>query len=101
MEEKSDTRKKLIHPLLFIITLVTTTIAGAEWMYGRSVFLGPGLSMAEIWDGLEFSIPFLGILTVHEFGHYFTARYYQVKSYLTLLHTTAISHVHWYFRCCD
>jgi len=25
----------LIHTALFIITVITTTIAGAEWMYGR------------------------------------------------------------------
>jgi membrane-associated protease RseP (regulator of RpoE activity) len=38
------------------------------------------------WDdfvsGMEFSIPFLLILTVHEFGHYFTAQYHKVKSSL-------------------
>jgi membrane-associated protease RseP (regulator of RpoE activity) len=31
---------------------------------------------------MEFSIPFLLILTVHEFGHYFTAQYHKVKSSL-------------------
>jgi membrane-associated protease RseP (regulator of RpoE activity) len=33
-------------------------------------------------SGMEFSIPFLLILTVHEFGHYFTAQYHKVKSSL-------------------
>ena len=32
-----------------------------------------------------FSLPFLGILTVHEFGHYFTARYHKVKTTLPFL----------------
>lgn len=33
-------------------------------------------------QGMQFSIPFLLILTVHEFGHYFTALYHKVKSSL-------------------
>jgi membrane-associated protease RseP (regulator of RpoE activity) len=32
--------------------------------------------------GLWFSVPFLGVLTVHEFGHYFTARYNQIRTTL-------------------
>ncbi|GAB3830892.1 hypothetical protein GCM10028895_47530 [Pontibacter rugosus] len=47
-------------------------------------FLGPEgfsatgtLSWAEFTAGLYFSLPFLGVLTVHEFGHYFTARYHR------------------------
>ncbi len=43
-------------------------------MYGES-----RLSTSEVLAGLYFSIPFLGILTVHEFGHYLTAKYYKVK----------------------
>ncbi|WP_083610285.1 site-2 protease family protein [Pontibacter flavimaris] len=73
-----------LHLLLFCLTLVTTTIAGAEWRYGKLFFLGPEgfswtgtLSWAEFLGGLYFSLPFLGVLTVHEFGHYFTARYYR------------------------
>jgi membrane-associated protease RseP (regulator of RpoE activity) len=73
-----------LHLLLFCLTLVTTTIAGAEWRYGKLFFLGPqGFSWtgtftwAEYVGGLYFSLPFLGVLTVHEFGHYFTARYYR------------------------
>lgn len=35
------------------------------------------------WDdfvwGFQFSIPFLLILSFHEFGHYFTARYHKIK----------------------
>ena len=30
--------------------------------------------MDDFWKGLQFSLPFLGVLTVHEFGHYFFAR---------------------------
>ena len=59
---------------LFLVTLGTTTLAGADWM---------GLHEANIWQsylhGFWFSIPFLGILTLHEFGHYLTAKWYQLK----------------------
>lgn len=79
-------RKLALHLLLFLITLATTTLAGAEWRYGKSFFYGTeGFSWAgsitwqELKGGLAFSLPFLGVLTVHEFGHYFTARFYKVR----------------------
>nr|WP_262905312.1 site-2 protease family protein [Hymenobacter nitidus] len=81
--------------LLFLVTLATTTIAGAEWMTDkffftlysiddpRMTFRASGwLTQAEILRGLWFSLPFLGVLTIHEFGHYFTARYYRVRATL-------------------
>lgn len=81
MEEiKPKKKRKYIYLILFIVTLITTTIAGAEWMYGKFlVFSESRLSFAEILTGIYFSFPFLAILTVHEFGHYFTARYYKIK----------------------
>ncbi|WP_245328241.1 site-2 protease family protein [Hymenobacter aquaticus] len=78
-----------LHLLLFVITLITTTLAGAEWITGRAFFdQGQGVkltgwfSQAEVLRGLWFSLPFLGVLTVHEFGHYFTARHYKVRATL-------------------
>ena len=76
----SKYRQQLIHVGLFIITLITTTIAGAEWIFGRYLFIGEySLTMEEIYQGLHFSIPLLLILTVHEFGHYFTAVHHKIK----------------------
>lgn len=37
------------------------------------------MGWSQALSGLYFSVPFLGILTVHEFGHYLTAKYYRVK----------------------
>ncbi len=74
----SDQKRVLLQLALFIITFVTTTLAGAEWAYGRSVSM-PDYGWKDFVSGLEFSIPFLLILTVHEFGHYFMARYHKVK----------------------
>jgi len=74
----SDQKRVLLQLGLFIITFITTTLAGAEWSYGRSIF-APDYSWSDFLSGLEYSIPFLLILTVHEFGHYFAAKYHKVK----------------------
>lgn len=71
---------KYRHILLFAVTLIATTIAGAEWMYGRSLFFGDvKLTLNQVLSGLKYSIPFLLILTVHEFGHYFVAKHHKVS----------------------
>ncbi|MEO9484390.1 MAG: site-2 protease family protein [Ekhidna sp.] len=70
-------KTKLIQLGLFIVTLITTTFAGAEWTLGK--FLIGGMTWDDFQFGLNFSIPFLFILTVHEFGHYFTARYHKIN----------------------
>ncbi|WP_205503398.1 site-2 protease family protein [Rufibacter psychrotolerans] len=79
-------RKRFLHVLLFLVTLATTTLAGAEWRYGRAFFYGPegftwipDITWAEVLGGMAFSGAFLGFLTVHEFGHYLTARHYKVN----------------------
>ncbi|TPE44326.1 site-2 protease family protein [Pontibacter mangrovi] len=81
---QSKRQQQWLHLLLFCVTLVTTTLAGAEWRYGKLFFLDQEgfnwtgtFTWSEFLGGLYFSLPFLGVLTVHEFGHYFTARYYR------------------------
>jgi hypothetical protein len=59
--------------VLFVLTLLTTTLSGADWIGLPYHTLEEAFSM-----GLSYSVPFLLILTVHEFGHFFTARYYNV-----------------------
>lgn len=71
----------LIHSTLFVVTFVTTTMAGAEWTSGRSVFM-PGYSLQDFLSGLPYSVSFLFILTVHEFGHYFTAIHNRIRTSL-------------------
>ncbi len=79
MENKHNRKTLIIQGVLLLVTVITTTLAGAEWMYARSLFFGETkLSFAEVLTGLYFSIPFLGILSVHEFGHYLTARFYRI-----------------------
>jgi len=87
--EPSPLRTAAVHIGLFIITLFTTTLAGIQLTAGALDFIsfdvftlrGPALS-AELQRGLWYALPFLGVLTVHEFGHYFTARYHRVRGSL-------------------
>lgn len=73
-------KSKLFNLFLFVVTFITTTLAGAEWIFARSVFFSDHpLAWSEIFYGLYFSVPFLAILTVHEFGHYFTAKWYRIQ----------------------
>ena len=97
---QSNTRTHVIQALLFVATIITTTMAGAEWMFGNifsfiyDILLlfveeakkpeviaasKKALGWKEFRQGFQFSIPFLLILTVHEFGHYFVAKYHKVR----------------------
>ena len=71
------TKSKLLHLGLFILTFFTTTLAGVEWTLNKYLVLG--ISWSDFVQGFSFSVPFLLILTVHEFGHYFTARYHHIQ----------------------
>ncbi len=73
-------RQKAIQGALFVLTFITTTLAGAEWQFGRYLGLEEHpLTWEYFWRGMWFSVPFLGILTVHEFGHYFAAQRHRVR----------------------
>lgn len=77
---RRETKRILFQIALFIVTFISTTIAGNEWAYGRSIFFTPDYGWQDFINGLAFSIPLLLILTVHEFGHYFMAIYHKVKT---------------------
>lgn len=74
-------KEYLIHGSLFIVTFITTTLAGAEWTHGKSVLMS-GYTWQDFYSGLPYAICFLSILTAHEFGHYFTAIYNKVRTSL-------------------
>jgi membrane-associated protease RseP (regulator of RpoE activity) len=66
--------------LLFVVTFITTTFAGSEWIFGRSFFFQSEImGLQEFKRGLWFSVPFLGFLTTHEFGHYFMAKIRKIE----------------------
>lgn len=85
----SPGRTVALHLGLFVLTLVTTTLAGVVLTRGTIDLLPLGFwefpaapQPGEWARGLAFALPFLGVLTVHEFGHYFVARYNRVRTSL-------------------
>lgn len=64
------------HLLLFITTFFTTTIAGVFWL-NKDPF-----DLDNFVYGIPYSVSLLFVLTCHEFGHYFAARYHNVDSTL-------------------
>jgi len=63
---------------LFLLTLLTTTMAGAYMAGGER----PLTTISGLAQGLSFSLPLMAILLFHELGHYLTARRNQVDSSL-------------------
>jgi membrane-associated protease RseP (regulator of RpoE activity) len=75
------------HVVLFLLTVVTTTIVGADHFgsfhldFGRRVIMD--LTGTELLlNGLWYSASILAILGAHEFGHYYACRYYGVDASL-------------------
>lgn len=66
----------LLHALLFLATFFTTTLAGIQWLNKDPFDLG------NFSAGLPYSLCILAVLTAHEFGHYFAARYYNIEATL-------------------
>lgn len=76
--KKKNKEKYLLHIGLFLITFVTTTIAGVEWVSGSA---GP-YDVSLLLKGLPYSLSILFIIGCHEFGHYFAGIYHKVKTTL-------------------
>jgi membrane-associated protease RseP (regulator of RpoE activity) len=64
--------------VLFVLTVLSTLFAGAFYWYQLPVFADP-LSALEAWP---FSAAIIGVLGVHEFGHYLLTRYHGVDASL-------------------
>lgn len=63
----------LLNILLFFATFFTATVAGVQWV-GKDPF-----ELTNLQLGLTYSVAMLFVLGVHEFGHYFAAKYHGVK----------------------
>ncbi|MFN3403115.1 MAG: site-2 protease family protein [Cytophagaceae bacterium] len=70
---KGKNKSRAIQIALFLATLLSTTLTGA---FHQS---GDPFNFSNLPSGLYFSLSFLAILTIHEFGHYLTARYYKAN----------------------
>jgi membrane-associated protease RseP (regulator of RpoE activity) len=64
-----------IHVLLFLATLLTTTLAGT-FQAGVNPFADPRL----LARGLPFSVTLMGILLIHEMGHFVMSRWHGVEA---------------------
>lgn len=83
-----------LHILLFLLTLLTTTVVGAHLAWRFQTNLPPSLDVnwlalpellrhpSQLVLGLPFSLSLLAILLAHEFGHYFACRYYGLDASL-------------------
>lgn len=74
-------KQVLLHITLLVVTFFTTTLAGVFWIHSKIILANP-ISWQEFMSGMAFSIPFLGILAIHEAGHYVTARKNKVDTSL-------------------
>jgi membrane-associated protease RseP (regulator of RpoE activity) len=70
-------RSLLLHGLLLVATVTTTTMAGALWEG-----VDPLSGFSFLLDGLPFSLTFLAILLTHESGHYVMCRWHGVNASL-------------------
>ena len=68
--------------ILFLLTLVTTTLTGADWYGSFLIGFSRNTLPFGAWEliirGLWYSLSVLAILGAHEFGHYYACRYYRV-----------------------
>ncbi len=67
-----------IHIVLFFVSIITTILAGMEWI---SPTPGP-YSIGELIQAVPYSFSVLFIIGVHEFGHYFAAKFHKVDTTL-------------------
>ena len=70
----------LFHLALFLLTFVTTTLAGGAAFTTNGGWLAKG----RFSDGFAFSIPVMIILGVHETGHYLMCRRYRLAATLPI-----------------
>jgi membrane-associated protease RseP (regulator of RpoE activity) len=69
LAEVTEAGNPMVNLALFLATCVSTVWAG-------SGALNPLADPERLWQGISFASALLFILGTHEFGHYFTARYY-------------------------
>ncbi len=77
-EEKKFKNRYALHILLFLLTFITTTISGMEWTTGNY----GSYEFSELARGLPYSLTILLMLTFHEFGHYFAAKFHKINTTL-------------------
>jgi len=75
--ENTEQKKKrkfgfLLNILLFILTFFSTSLAGVAWLNQNPY------ALENFTLGLQYAVLLLAIITFHEFGHYFAAKYHKI-----------------------
>ena len=65
-----------IHGSLFLLTFLTTTFAGVQWLNKDP------WELTNFGSGITYSVLIMVMLSSHEFGHYFAARHHGVRATL-------------------
>lgn len=85
--EQGNPGNPLLNALLLLVTILTTLSAGAAMAGETGLFAAlldgaPGIAIQSAWAGAPFAVTLLGILGVHELGHYVAARWHNVTATL-------------------
>ena len=62
----------IINIFLFILTFFSTTLSGVGWLNQNPY------ALENFTLGLQYSFLILTVISLHEFGHYFAAKYHKV-----------------------
>lgn len=85
-QTRSGRKRPLARPMLalglLLVTLLTTTIAGLELAEETLSLEILRSNPAVLWSGLPYALSLLGILAIHELGHYSAARFYRIRATL-------------------
>ncbi len=80
---RAEPPKRYINYLLFLVTFISILFAGILTVYDgpdtTNFVLIWSYSKLHLGEAFAFAISLLSILTAHEFGHYFAARYHNTK----------------------
>jgi len=80
---RAKTPQQRINYLLFLVTFISILFAGILTVYDGPETTNLGViwahSKLHLGEAIAFAFSFLGILTAHEFGHYFAARFHKTK----------------------
>lgn len=71
--------RPVVNAALFLATVLSVFFAGKQIVLGAGIVSEDAVTL---WDGWRFAIPFLAILTFHEFGHWILARIHGVPASL-------------------
>jgi len=80
---KPEEPSRRINYILFLVTFISVLFAGILTVYEGPDTLNPAIIWMHVKDKLDLALAFalsmLAILTAHEFGHYFAARYHKTQ----------------------